>query len=445
MLSWLERGFSVLMLLYLSSGLTSFLAGDSPFNVWRIEDNPLLLGIQLAMYATMLGFVVLHWRKVVNALPAARWVLLLAILAVMSSLWSSDPAFTFRRSLVLAATTIFGIYFGSRFDFLQQVRLLAWAVIILAVLCAGCALWFPQYGIDNQLHRGDWQGVLGQKNLLGKAMVVAIVVLWSAKGMLPRAVRFSAMGLCAGVMLMSGSRVALVVLAALALLLPVYPIMRARISSLLPLATLVLAVSAGLMFVLAENSSQLVSVLGREPTLTRRTQIWSAVWAARSSHLALGYGFSSFWSGLHRESARIAAMLGFVPRHAHNGFLDLWLELGLTGLLVFLAGYFQAVRHGWKLLRIRRDRLATWPLQYLAFLLLYDLVEGPILRANSLYWALYVAVVVSTTLAISAGETPELPWATSSPGYLEPQPDYLSRRIAGPLGNLHPAPGRSAA
>ncbi len=61
------------------------------------------------------------------------------------------------------------------------------------------------------------------------------------------------------------------------------------------------------------------------------------------------------------------------------------------------------------------DRLATWPLQYLAFMLLYDLAEGPILRQNNLYWALYVAVVVSAAQAVRRSQQlsrpvlPELP------------------------------------
>ncbi len=112
------------MLLYLSSGLTGFLAGDSAVNLWRVEDNPLLLAIQTVMYAITFGFVVLHWRKLTNALRNSGWIIALALFAVVSTLWSSDPAFTLRRSLVVVATTVFGIYFGSRFELPRQLRLL---------------------------------------------------------------------------------------------------------------------------------------------------------------------------------------------------------------------------------------------------------------------------------------------------------------------------------
>jgi O-antigen ligase len=448
MLNLLERWFAVLMLLYLSSGLTGFLAGDSPFNVWRLEDNPLLMAIQTLMYGITLGFVFLHWRKFTSALRASGWVLALVLLALVSTLWSSDPAFSFRRSLVVIATTVFGIYFGSRYQLPRQLRLLGWTFIILAVFSVACAVLLPQYGIDNQLHRGDWHGILGQKNLLGKAAVVGAIVLWSAKGVLPRVLRIAGLSLWAVLMLMSGSRAAPVVLAALLVLAASYGTMRARMTTLVPLVISFLATGAGLVFLAVRNSSYLLASLGREATLTGRTKIWTAVWTAISSHLVLGYGFGGFWAGLHGESARISVMLGFVARHAHNGFLDLWLELGIMGLLLFTAGYLQAVSNGLRLLRMSPDRLATWPLQYLAFMLLYDLAEGPILRQNNLYWVLYVAVVVSTAQSARIGRQSRAacPAGAGIPlEHLEQQRGHLPRRTPERVGNFHPAAGRGAA
>ena len=427
MLNVLESCSAVLMLLYLSSGLTGFLAGDSPLNLWRVENNPLLLAIQTAMYAVTFSLVALHWRKFKNALQAGAWSMGLAFFAVASTLWSSDPAFTFRRSLVVVATTVFGIYFGSRFELSRQLRLLAWAFVLLAVLSAGCALFLPQYGIDNQLHHGDWQGVLGQKNLLGKAMAVAIVALWSARGLVPRVLRFVALPLCAAVMVMSGSRSSLLVCGALLLMALGYRALRARLTTLVPIIVVVVLIAAVLVLLALDNGSVALAYFGRSATLTRRTEIWSAVWNFISARILLGYGFTAFWAGLQGESAQVAARLGFVARHAHDGFLDLWLELGIVGLLVFAAGYFQALRHGIRLLRMTHARFASWPLLYLTFIFLYDLAEGPILRQNNLYWALYVAAAVSAAQAVRVRQASRVSLPITAPHpHLEQQPDYLS-------------------
>lgn len=444
MLSLLEEFFAVLMLIYLSSGIIGFWSGDSPLNLFRLENDPLLLAIQIVMYVATFGFAVLHWRKFINVLRPGGWLLALALLAVISSLWSTDSSFTLRRSLVVTATTVFGVYFGSRYELSRQVRLVGWTFIILAALSVGCSLWLPHYGIDQQFHQHDWQGVFGQKNLLGKAMAVAIIVLWSAKGVLGRGVRIVALPTCAVLLLMSGSRAALLVCIVVLMMLPIYPVLRNRVTTLVPLGIAVLVIVAGTMLFVIENISLVLAFMGKSATLTRRTEVWSAVWVAISDHMLLGYGFSAFWAGLHGESARLAGRLGFVARHAHNGFLDLWLELGIAGLALFVAGYLQAVGNGIALLRMGRDRSATWPLQYLAFLLLYDLAEGPILRPNSLYWALYVAVVVATAIAVRREKALRAACAMHASlcsASIEQQGNHLPRRPAACLGNLHPQAG----
>ena len=444
----LEQLFAVLMMIYLSSSITGFWAGDSSSNAWRLEDNPLLLVIQTGMYTVTFGFVVLHWRKFVGALWASGWVLALALLAVLSSLWSSDPSFTLRRGLVLFATTLFGIYFGSRYELARQVRLVGWTFVILASLSVACVLWLPHYGLDQELHRGDWQGILGHKNLLGKAMVVAII-LCSTEDVLPWGVRVSALPMCAVALFMSGSRAALLMSIALLLILPAYRLLRTPVTTRVPLGLLMLLAVASLGWLAIDKAPLLLAIVGRNATLTRRTEVWTAVWAAISRHMLLGYGFSGFWAGLHGESTRIAARLGFVARHAHNGFLDLWLELGITGLVLFAAGYLQAARNGIRLQRMSRDRVAFWPLQYLAFMFLYNLAEGPILRQNNLYWALYVAVIVATATAVRMAKTSHAASLIYGPilpdGSIEQHRDHLPRRPAGVIGNVHPRAGRGVA
>lgn len=445
MLNLLEDFFTVLMLLYLSSGLTGFLAGDSASNVWRLKDNPLLLSIEAAMYTITFGFVALHWRRFISSLRYGIWVQVLALLAVISSVWSSDPEFTLRRGLVVIATTVFGIHFGARFSATRQLRLLSCSLLILAALSIGCALLLPQYGIDSGLHRGDWQGVLGQKNLLGRAMGLGVIALWCAKSVLPPLLRVPGLALCALPLVMSGSLTSLIATAMLLLMPPLHRLLRARVTTAAPLLIALLVAFGAAGFFAYVNSSALLAALGKDATLTKRTEIWSAVWAAISSRVLLGYGFGGFWTGIQGHSGRLLADLGFVARHAHNGFLDLWLELGIVGLTVFAAGYFYAERNAIRLLRKNRGRLATWPLQYLCFMLLCNLAEGPILRQNSLYWALYVAVVVCSATALRIQRSSRLTTVGQLQARAVEQHNHLSRQPAGSVRKFHSAAGGSVA
>src|ERR1700721_30572 len=71
------------------------------------------------------------------------------------------------------------------------------------------------------------------------------------------------------------------------------------------------------------------SVLGRDNTLTGRTEVWAAVLPEMERHALLGYGFGSFWTDARR-------LLYDIPT-SHNGYLDILLELGALGLALFIA------------------------------------------------------------------------------------------------------------
>src|SRR5439155_1472984 len=79
----------------------------------------------------------------------------------------------------------------------------------------------------------------------------------------------------------------------------------------------------------------LVQSVGRDPTLTGRTEIWRLVLSMTTRPL-LGTGFESFWLGSRLE--KIWSIYWFHPNEAHNGYLEVFLNLGWVGvsLLAFM-------------------------------------------------------------------------------------------------------------
>jgi O-antigen ligase len=73
--------------------------------------------------------------------------------------------------------------------------------------------------------------------------------------------------------------------------------------------------------------------------------------------------------------------------------------VGFAGLALFLVSYFVALRQGIRLVSHSASGEASWILQYLAFMILYYTTEGQLMRQDSIYWALYVAVVVGVACA----------------------------------------------
>lgn len=68
------------------------------------------------------------------------------------------------------------------------------------------------------------------------------------------------------------------------------------------------------------------SVVGRGETLTGRTDIWAYLLPYAMNSILLGHGYGGFWTDALREAT---------SSHAHNGYLDIVLNLGLVGFLLF--------------------------------------------------------------------------------------------------------------
>ena len=86
----------------------------------------------------------------------------------------------------------------------------------------------------------------------------------------------------------------------------------------------------------------MVKYLGRNPTLTDRTLIWSAVLSQHTNPI-VGTGYESFWLGPRLE--RIWQVLSGI-NEAHNGYLDMYINLGAIGvflLLAFLAASYKTI------------------------------------------------------------------------------------------------------
>jgi O-antigen ligase len=84
---------------------------------------------------------------------------------------------------------------------------------------------------------------------------------------------------------------------------------------------------------------RLITLFGRDITLTDRTFIWSDVYAAASNSPLIGVGFGGFWIG---RLANIPwnAHMTWVLGQAHSGYVDVYLQLGILGAMLFAVVMF---------------------------------------------------------------------------------------------------------
>lgn len=331
------------------------------------------------------------FRRIFSLSPIVAVVLL----AFISVFWSQDPQLTFRRSVALALTIVLGMYFSARFTTKEQFRLLAWAFGI----CIAFSFFFELIGANPSQGGGaGWYGIFYLKTQLGANMALSTLVFLFWRKVEPERKHLAMVGLLASLTLVFLSCDVTSILAALSLLC-LAPCVRLMLRRSMGWA--IVAVSSFLFFGCASlfyatsNLQRITGLLGKDPMLTGRVPLWILSTAMALQRPWFGYGFDAFWLPHAMYVRRIWQILAWMPPHAHNGALELWLELGLVGVGVFFLGFGYYLLRSIKFVRTHSHPVATWPLAFLLLLFITNLTETNLLVPNNMFFVLYVAIAAT--------------------------------------------------
>jgi O-antigen ligase len=399
----LEVTFAVVALCLMSHAVVLLLMqGGRVGNAEAYEGNLVMRTMFGVIHAISLGLVAVRWRASLQAISRRATLLVLMALALASTEWSAAPDLTLRRAVAFVGTTALGVFLAARFTPRELLRVVAGAFGTMAVLSLVFALGLSRYGVDHGIHPGAWQGVFTHKNVLGKAMVIGAVTFLLLRADLPRERRWigtAGLALCVFLVLMSTSKTALSVMLVLFASAALFRMLRLRMDLAVIVFVGAVVVGGSVVALVASNWEALLLAMGKDPSLTGRIPMWEVLARTIQERPWFGYGYNAFWLGEEGPSAGPLKEIGWLTPSAHNGYLEVALQLGLIGLAVFLAGYLAAFRQA--VAGVRRTLTADglWPLLILTFMLLYNFSESVLLEKNNVNWTLYVAAVCSPLLA----------------------------------------------
>jgi len=381
----------------------------------------------------------LRWER----LP---WIVFVYVaLAFASTLWSAWPAASIMTAVVLAGFTMQGVFFADMLSWSDIVRCIevalrwivggsfvfeAWVALVVrhpimpnffAIDYEGAPdphwYWVRGNIFDSFLVGDRIQGVVGNSNLLGMLMLLAIIVfsvrLWvGVKGRvtITKIVERSLwVALAAWMFVRAGSAttfVALVVVAGVACVALMVRRSRSargrRNAYLVFSAVAVLALAVGLL-----AFDRISALLGRSNGLTGRGDIWAAVFERASERPLFGNGFSSPWVPWD------PAFDGWIIDHditvfeAHNMWLDAFLQLGALGVVVLACVYGSAVWRAW-FFAVDAPRLdpegpsPSSPLSLVPLLILWALLTQGLTESNPMMlwgWMLVTMFIAKLRLA----------------------------------------------
>jgi O-antigen ligase len=134
-----------------------------------------------------------------------------------------------------------------------------------------------------------------------------------------------------------------------------------------------------------------LAMLGKDPTLTGRTDIWAAILRQASDRPWLGFGYAAFWEKTSAPAAFVRAETGWMVPSAHNGWLDMLVQLGAVG--VALCALLLAAAYVLALVRALNGRDGDWAAIYLSIFLITSVSESVLMQRNSLAWTLCIATL----------------------------------------------------
>lgn len=102
-----------------------------------------------------------------------------------------------------------------------------------------------------------------------------------------------------------------------------------------------LAAILGILHLVFDLTSLVSSSVGRDETLTGRTPFWQELIAMETNPL-IGTGYESFWLG--ERISYFWDKYWWHPNQAHNGYLEIYLNLGIVGLTLLLCGILSTFR-----------------------------------------------------------------------------------------------------
>ena len=400
-----EKCFTVLALVIFTQGLVQLIyeMRTGRYSGFSSEGNLDVMVAFFIIYVITFLLVLLRWKKVIPALNKRKLLILLALIALISVFWSVTPQVTIRRSGALLGTTMFGIYFGTRYSLNEQFRLLLWTYGIAMFLSIVFAVLLPPFGIHQSGDwAGRWRGIYTHKNTLGRNMGFSLLLftlqaIWGGKS---RQIGWIGCGFATALLLLSGSVTPVLSTLTVFTLLPLYNILRWRYK----LTTLLFTAAAILYVILSvivpSVVATLIVALGRNLTFSGRTPLWSAVIEAIQKRPWLGYGYSAFWEDENNEALQVWRVLdGWRPDYAHNGYLELALQLGLLGVVVFAIDFFFNFFLTLTLAAANKSASSMFSLAFMTYMIPYNITDSIILSQNNIIWVVYISMTLSIAIA----------------------------------------------
>lgn len=370
----------VIWMFILGSKLPSqWLGGGRSITAAALEEgDPLDRSVSLILILLSLGILLSRSFKWSSFVSHNRALVAFLLFGMASALWSDFPLVALKRWFRDFGNYLMILIVLTDPRPLESIRTLLRRVSYLLIpLSVLLVKYYPNIGKswDSWTGIAEYCGATTGKNMLGVACLVSglfffwdTVARWTdrkkrqTKQIIVLNVAFFAMTIWLLNLSNSATSRTCLVVGCLVILAARSQTVKRKPALLTVVIPVAIGVCLLLEFVLGiDIKGAVAQISGRDPTLTDRTKIWIFLLSMKINPL-LGTGYESFWLGPRLQWFWENSGLGHI-NEAHNGFLEVYLNLGIVGDILlgwFLIASYRRICKQMTLSSLGPLRLALW-------------------------------------------------------------------------------------
>ncbi|MCG8571955.1 MAG: O-antigen ligase family protein [Spirochaetes bacterium] len=368
-----------------------------------------LIDRQVLILLIIIGVIILIYRKLnwFEIIKNNFWLLMLLLYLLVSVLWSELRFVSLKRWIRVFGVLIMILVILTEKNPEETVkalfRRLAYILIPLSVLYIK---YYRHIGIAYTTDGSTamWVGVSNHKNSLGQlTLVCAFFFIWNILNKWKNeSIKIDLIILIMCLWILRGSSTSrsntsifVLIIGLLILFLLYFEVLKFQKVERYFLIFFIIYYVINIFTNLFFNSSLLALVIGasgRDLTLTGRTILWDEVIKIAKNHFLFGVGYGSFWIG--SSVFHLWEVFNWLPTQAHNGYVDIFAEVGIVGLIITIFTLISSYISLRKKFYINKKYYA-FIFSFYLMILFYNITESSLLKPMSFLWFCFLLVAVN--------------------------------------------------